>query len=663
MKSLLLIVLALAVSCASYAQKKPVQSVISRVTSKDVKPEIREPENYVMVKANKPVQKTTRSTSAIVPVPVGSSVNIYGALLRYQSCMDYDPATKLIMHTHRGDQTTPGFATGNDVVESYSTDGGATWYEDYGFNGGSGTAEKCRYPSGVIFNPAGNTDPNGAYTVVGGPINNGAWEVTYLGSRTVGNANVNQIWETGANGYLYRENLCVTQPGVAFVGTAGNTEEGTGNYTDLWLQAYKGVYDAGTNVFDWSYWSFDTKPYTAFIDGYYEGLGGNFNMCFDRDGSIGYMWTVGIDARATNGCSYYPIVFKTTDAGTTWTPIDYFDFGSLPDVYAHLYDLPAQPGRVAPMFYEVYYDSPNTNYYTFEMDGVVDAYDNLHLFAVTSSAVSIYPSSDSLGYYYPNEMQKIFEFEYNVNANQWMANFVDTLVTDCVGSEQSLFTSSTGNVGYDHRLQASVSEDGTKVFVAWTDTDIDLWGLQEPYQDLYPDIQIWGRDVTTNKNTGPMNMTADSDLLGTCYFMYVSPTSIDGDNTTYIPVTITDLNTNGNNADAPVFFNYLKGLEVTDAMFVNVGTQELPKAKSTVGVCYPNPFNGFTKVDVVLNGNENVSVKVASITGQVVYNHNYGTLTSGLNTLTIDGSNLTTGVYFCTVTVGDKQTTNKLVVK
>ncbi|HPT14668.1 MAG TPA: T9SS type A sorting domain-containing protein, partial [Bacteroidales bacterium] len=66
---------------------------------------------------------------------------------------------------------------------------------------------------------------------------------------------------------------------------------------------------------------------------------------------------------------------------------------------------------------------------------------------------------------------------------------------------------------------------------------------------------------------------------------------------------------------------------------------------------------------VVLNGNENVSVKVASITGQVVYNHNYGTLTSGLNTLTIDGSNLTTGVYFCTVTVGDKQTTNKLVVK
>ncbi len=660
MKSLLLFVLALAVSCAVYAQKKPAPSVISHVGRNAVKPEIKEPANFVAIQGNKPAQHATKSVSSILPVLIGSSVNIYGALLPYQSCMDYNAETGLIMHTHRGDQTTPGFATGNSVVESYSTDGGATWYEDYGFLGGAGTAEKCRYPSGVIFNPAGNTVANDAYVVVAGPINNGAWDVTYMGSRTVGNANINQMWDNNAGGYLYREDLCVTQPGLAFVGTAGSTSDGTGD-TDVWLQGFKGEFNTGTNVFDWSFWTLDTKPYTALINGYYEGYGGNHNMCFDEDGSIGYMWTLGIDARATEGSSYYPIVFKTTDGGTTWTPIDYFDFGSLPDVYAHLYDLPAHPGRVAPLFGEIYFDSGTTNYINFEMDGVVDAYDNLHLFAITSSAASIHP--DSLGYYYPAEKQKIFEFEYNVNANQWMGNFVDTLDTDCVGTAQSSFTSSTGNVGFDHRLQASVSSDGTKVFVAWTDTDIDLWGLEEPYQDLYPDIQIWGRDIVSNMNTGPMNMTADSDVLGTCYFMYVSPTSIDGDNTTYIPITITDLSTNNNNADAPVFFNYLKGLEVTDAMFVNTGTQNPPKAQSIVGTSYPNPFTGTTKVDVVLVNNAKVSVKVSSITGQVVYSHNYGTLASGSHTLTIDGSGFNSGIYFCNVTVGEKQYTHKLIVK
>jgi hypothetical protein len=77
---------------------------------------------------------------------------------------------------------------------------------------------------------------------------------------------------------------------------------------------------------------------------------------------------------------------------------------------------------------------------------------------------------------------------------------------------------------------------------------------------------------------------------------------------------------------------------------------------------YPNPFNGNTYVEVTLNKAANVSVEVTTVTGQKVVMNDYGFKTAGTHNVVIDGSQLTTGIYFYTVTAGQSKVTRKMMV-
>ena len=78
---------------------------------------------------------------------------------------------------------------------------------------------------------------------------------------------------------------------------------------------------------------------------------------------------------------------------------------------------------------------------------------------------------------------------------------------------------------------------------------------------------------------------------------------------------------------------------------------------------YPNPFTGTTSINVNLNNSAQVSLVVNSLTGQVVSTVNYGVMGTGAQTLTFDASNLTSGIYFYTLTIGDQKATNKMIIK
>jgi hypothetical protein len=85
--------------------------------------------------------------------------------------------------------------------------------------------------------------------------------------------------------------------------------------------------------------------------------------------------------------------------------------------------------------------------------------------------------------------------------------------------------------------------------------------------------------------------------------------------------------------------------------------------KFAVSANYPNPVDGLTTIDVTLTTAAPVTVSVTSIAGQVISSTNYGTQAAGLNKLTIDASNLSSGIYFYTVTVGQQKITKKMIVK
>jgi len=55
-------------------------------------------------------------------------------------------------------------------------------------------------------------------------------------------------------------------------------------------------------------------------------------------------------------------------------------------------------------------------------------------------------------------------------------------------------------------------------------------------------------------------------------------------------------------------------------------------------------------------------MEVYTLTGQKVAMNDYGYKTAGSHTITIDGSQLTTGIYFYTISAGDNKVTRKMMV-
>ena len=77
---------------------------------------------------------------------------------------------------------------------------------------------------------------------------------------------------------------------------------------------------------------------------------------------------------------------------------------------------------------------------------------------------------------------------------------------------------------------------------------------------------------------------------------------------------------------------------------------------------YPNPANNNVNISFSINQSSTVSVSVVSVTGDVVYNNNLGSITSGSYNENINASQLANGVYFYTLTVNGNVTTKKLII-
>jgi hypothetical protein len=82
---------------------------------------------------------------------------------------------------------------------------------------------------------------------------------------------------------------------------------------------------------------------------------------------------------------------------------------------------------------------------------------------------------------------------------------------------------------------------------------------------------------------------------------------------------------------------------------------------------YPNPFNPTTKIGFSLPKSSETGIAVAmlivyDVTGREVKRFNYGNLNPGTYEITLDASNLTTGVYFYKLSAGVYSDVKKMIV-
>ena len=76
---------------------------------------------------------------------------------------------------------------------------------------------------------------------------------------------------------------------------------------------------------------------------------------------------------------------------------------------------------------------------------------------------------------------------------------------------------------------------------------------------------------------------------------------------------------------------------------------------------FPNPFAETATINVSLESSAVVTVEVVNSVGQTVSRVDYGTLTGNQN-LTLDGTNLNSGVYFVHVRIGDVLSTKRVTI-
>ncbi len=77
----------------------------------------------------------------------------------------------------------------------------------------------------------------------------------------------------------------------------------------------------------------------------------------------------------------------------------------------------------------------------------------------------------------------------------------------------------------------------------------------------------------------------------------------------------------------------------------------------------PNPCHSTSIVNVNVRKTGNLSLEVTNMTGQRVYAVDAGLAQPGMNTLTIDASKLSSGIYFYTVKSGETSVTKKMIVE
>ncbi|MCC7302631.1 MAG: T9SS type A sorting domain-containing protein [Bacteroidia bacterium] len=128
---------------------------------------------------------------------------------------------------------------------------------------------------------------------------------------------------------------------------------------------------------------------------------------------------------------------------------------------------------------------------------------------------------------------------------------------------------------------------------------------------------------------------------------------------------IVNLNTYAGNNSVLIKFTatsaYGNNLYIDDINLANTTSVEEHESLSGM-VVFPNPFAANATISLFLNQSEEVSVRMYNVMGEMVKEIPAGSMNAGENTLSVDGSDLSSGVYYITVTAGGQTITQKVTI-
>ncbi len=615
--------------------------------------------------ADIPFLPADRNTNVVSIIDIGTSANAYsyGYAGGQKAIVWADPNLNVVTNFHRMGGALDAGGYSGDLGYDISTDGGNTFtnmveiYIAENNAGGQYFTDAARYPNHGIYNPAGNTDLANSWLVYHAPNLDGSNAVDSWGGYSYGVANLNDpsnrtknLQSSGEVKQYIPDAFDITNTGEVFVVDV-NQDWGSGSLVYLnSLIVNKGTWDETAEDFVYTQELLD-----AFVDAEIVRPA-HVSVAFGPDGLTGYISMIGNDGSMEDVSGvkgFYPLIYKTTDGGATWSDPMGIQLGGVNGINGIVNGLLTDE-QIAELYEEPLPSREEIPYTTaFDHDIAVDANGNLHIGVVVgvvgSENYTIVSASNFFAAYdiYTTDGGTTWEAQKLGAIRQLRGSFPDDTYTE------------------DNRIQISTSFDRRAVFVSWLDTD-----LEEQEDNSRPNIfsrglklNDWGYwDLTCSGGAdAATNVTLFSVGMWNATFGSVASYALYSDGKYTIPMTYQPLV--DNNPINPVQYKYIKDFFFTDADFCIVGTEEIKDvAAAQVSQNFPNPFTGETYVNVQLASGSNVGVQVYNITGQKVYEHSYGYQPAGSFTMTLKSDNMPTGVYFYTVKVGEEKITRKMIV-
>lgn len=702
MKKYLLFGTALFLAIGSYSQQgkftKPSGALDTPLDRKDfVEPtgqnrSIFTPE----VKKAKTVISSNAKVSAVTSVTATvftGAMNVLGYLISTERPLHYTYGVNAVSFVSRKSPTYTASSNSNSgtIVGLWSTNLGTTWDETCLW---ANTNDLARYPQGAIYNPLGNTNINNAYIVGNGPFTSGAggwggptnghWyaskQITTPGNTTAGSDQQSSYYTGGflKSHYMSRNSFFTIEGGISrSLGNIVNDPAGTTNVA-FGLRGHllsKGQFNAGSFV-----WSVDSfiPPVNSRTDGSKVLSTTTPIQAWDEAGVVGYVVTMGSRSGTSIAMrGVQPIVYKTTNGGASWSLLPANDFCD-PVNFAGVWDrtYPVNNNTVVTM----------ANFQGTEgWDAAVDMNGQLHLAAMVYG--HYYGHPDSLGYRYvfgaeqysypengPFGYPIIYDF-YTKPTGGWDYHMVDSMGTEGPSATSGepgytdnpwIGTVTAGKYSSDARIQMSRSADGSKLFYSWTEADSGTVGKK---WNVYPNINMKGYDLTTNKVSGRFVVTSGvTPIDGLAYFHYMSPRSAPSGTCQTMPFTVSNNSTN--DGDSPVDTYFLTGVQLCNSDYLynplspkglGAGITSANTVNFEVG-SYPNPANGATTIMIGLKEASHFEVTIYNSIGQLMDTYRVNGQV-GSNPINVDLSNFKAGIYFYNVKVGSSVVTKKMIVQ
>ncbi len=609
---------------------------------------------------------------------ISASHNGYTVLVSDYNCLTYNKALNTVMFTHRKSPdwafTTPAGANSGSIQSTWSSNNGQSWDSTITWVDATNLA---RYPSGAIYNPQGNTNPANAKVVAMGSVTSSTtWLGSYFthGPLTPGAITTSNMLFVPFNGSNTTNGNSI---GGAMAETRIDLQEINGTiwgagkiYNDYngsggAAQNYRGVAIIKATTTDGGatfQWKCDSlfPSFTMNPGGYPEM--GTIKLAFSPNGQIGYLVVTGVPAGATGvNKSYVPVVYKTTNAGANWTPVNTnYDWSTHTCLMNSL----------RPTSYDATPETRPSFSFLFGGDAVVDNQGRLHFVCVGGSAYSSH--LDSLdytrGYSYAGAKNYPYIFDFVTDGTgTWTDYFVDSLTTSRLtdNTENQWFEGSASTKTWnDNRIQVSRTTDGSRIFVGWTDSDQSFTGH---IYNTIPNIFVRAINANNMAMSDRKNMNNDQQ---DAYWMYMSNIVAEPAAGQYrIPFTYSL--SRGATFDFLLTMDhyYIDDAIITDAEInrpyfgcAYTGINESRGAIESVSQNFPNPFDIQTSIKVSLTTAEDIQFSLYNVMGQQVNNRTVKG-NSGTNTINVDAAALSSGVYFYSVKVNEHVITKKMTIQ